>query len=81
MSGCRMVVISAINTSRSAGDDSIHKEFTETEERDLFLANELHDLTISLDNAVSTAGETKFKLKITNKTNDYVLYKPFERSL
>lgn len=31
-----------------AGDETIHKEFTETEERDLFLANELHDLTTSL---------------------------------
>jgi chromosome segregation ATPase len=31
-----------------AGDESIHKEFSETEERDLFLANELQDLTASL---------------------------------
>lgn len=31
-----------------AGDESVHKEFTETEERDLFLANELQDLTTSL---------------------------------
>lgn len=31
-----------------AGDESIHKEFTETEERDLFLANELQDLSTSL---------------------------------
>lgn len=31
-----------------AGDETVHKEYTETEERDLFLANELHDLTVSL---------------------------------
>jgi chromosome segregation protein len=31
-----------------AGDESIHKEFSETEERDMFLANELQDLTTSL---------------------------------
>ncbi len=36
------------------------------------------DLVISIDNAVSTEGETKFKLKITNKTNDYIIYKPEE---
>lgn len=31
-----------------AGDETIHKEYTETEERDLFLASELMDLTTSL---------------------------------
>jgi hypothetical protein len=36
------------------------------------------DVTISVDNAVSTDGETKFKLKITNKTNDFIIYKPEE---
>ncbi|MGZ4056461.1 MAG: hypothetical protein ACXVPM_16230 [Bacteroidia bacterium] len=39
---------------------------------------ETNELTISVDNAVSTAGETKFKLKITNKTADYILFKPEE---
>ncbi|MCD6019314.1 MAG: hypothetical protein K0S53_2435 [Bacteroidetes bacterium] len=42
------------------------------------LNKEMDDISISVDNAVSTAGETKFKLKITNKTNDYILYKPTE---
>jgi hypothetical protein len=36
------------------------------------------DLVITVENSVSTAAETKFKLKITNKTNDYILYKPEE---
>ncbi|MES2623523.1 MAG: AAA family ATPase, partial [Patescibacteria group bacterium] len=31
-----------------AGDDTVHREYTETEERDLFLANELQDLETSL---------------------------------
>ncbi|MES2593246.1 MAG: hypothetical protein V4608_15290 [Bacteroidota bacterium] len=36
------------------------------------------EVSILIDNAVSTAGETKLKLKITNKTNDYIIYKPEE---
>ena len=39
---------------------------------------ETNDLTITVDNAVSTDAETKFKLKITNKTSDYIIYKPEE---
>ena len=42
------------------------------------LNKEADDISIVVDNAVSTAGETKFKLKITNKTNDYIFYKPTE---
>jgi hypothetical protein len=36
------------------------------------------DIVITVENAVSTVAETKFKLKITNKTNDYILFKPEE---
>lgn len=39
---------------------------------------ETSDFTFTIDNAVSTPAETKFKFKITNKTNDYLLYKPTE---
>lgn len=39
---------------------------------------ETNEITITVDNAVSTEAETKFKLKITNKTNDYIIYKPEE---
>lgn len=39
---------------------------------------ETDDVSIKIDNAVSTDAETKFKLKITNKTNDYIIYKPAE---
>src|SRR3989344_4034942 len=39
---------------------------------------ETSEVTISVDNAVSTEGETKFKLKIVNKTADYIMFKPEE---
>jgi hypothetical protein len=39
---------------------------------------EINGLTITIDNAVSTEVETKFKLKITNTTSDYIIYKPEE---
>ncbi len=42
------------------------------------LKMETNDIVIIVDNAVSTAGETKFKLKIMNKTNDYLILKPEE---
>lgn len=41
-------------------------------------SKETGDFTFTIDNAVSTPAETKFKFKITNKTNDYILYKPTE---
>lgn len=42
------------------------------------LTKETNEVSITVDNAVSVAAGTKFKLKISNKTNDYLLYKPFE---
>ena len=39
---------------------------------------ETPELTLFIDNAVSTDVETKFKLKITNKTSDFILFKPEE---
>jgi hypothetical protein len=44
--------------------------------KDLKVEN--NEVTITVDNAVSTDGETKFKLKITNKTNDFLILKPEE---
>lgn len=38
------------------------------------------DITITASDPVSTEKETKFKLKIMNKSNDYVIYKPEESS-
>ncbi len=42
------------------------------------LTKETDDITITVDNAVSTDGETKFKLKIENKTGNFLIYKPEE---
>src|SRR5574343_1760679 len=42
------------------------------------ITQESDKYTIEVDNAVSTPGETKFKLKITNKTGDYLIFKPEE---
>src|SRR6202012_1229257 len=39
---------------------------------------ETADYTLLISNAVSTDGETKFKLKIVNKTNSYLIFKPEE---
>jgi hypothetical protein len=44
--------------------------------RDMTIEN--GDFSLTVDHAVSTDGETKFKLTITNKTSDYILYKPEE---
>lgn len=42
------------------------------------LTVERDDLSITINNAVSTENGTKFKIKITNKTNEYLIYKPKE---
>ena len=42
------------------------------------LVTETTDISITIDNAVSTESETKLKLKITNKTSVYIIYKPEE---
>lgn len=39
---------------------------------------ETSDLIIIIDNAVSTVAETKLKLKIKNKTSDFIIFKPEE---
>jgi hypothetical protein len=39
---------------------------------------ENNDVKVTIDNAVATPGGIKFKLKITNKSDDYIIYKPTE---
>lgn len=39
---------------------------------------DLEKYSVEVDNAVSTPGETKFKLKITKKKADYIIFKPEE---
>jgi hypothetical protein len=42
------------------------------------IATEFNDYAVSTNNGVSNKEMTKFKLKISNKTNDVLLYKPEE---
>ena len=42
---------------------------------------ETKDFDIKIENVVSSNAETKFKLKITNKTKDFFIYKPNESKL
>lgn len=42
------------------------------------VTKEIGDISFKIDNAVSTDGETKFKLKITNKSANFIIYKPTE---
>lgn len=42
------------------------------------IASEYNDYSVSTNNGVSNKEMTKFKLKIVNKTNDVLLYKPEE---
>ncbi|MES2515454.1 MAG: hypothetical protein V4580_14970 [Bacteroidota bacterium] len=42
------------------------------------ITSEFDEMTVSTNNGVSNAEMTKFKLKITNKTNDVLLFKPEE---
>lgn len=44
--------------------------------KDVTVDNEKYSILV--ENAVSTAAETKFKLKITNKSSDYLIFKPEE---
>ncbi|MES2512792.1 MAG: hypothetical protein V4580_01555 [Bacteroidota bacterium] len=67
-----LTLASALLITASAYSQNFEKLFYKD------LVKETSDVTVSVDNAVSTAGELKFKLKITNKTNDYLVYKPFE---
>jgi hypothetical protein len=51
--------------------------------KDIFykdIAKECDDMSISTNNGISNKEMTKFKLKIVNKTNDILLYKPEESS-
>ena len=42
---------------------------------------ETPDVTVYIENAVANDKQLKFKLKIVNKTNDYVIFKPSESKL
>lgn len=63
------------------GTVSAQKKGKEVKYEKLYYQNvvkETNEIKITVDNAVSTAGETKFKLKITNLTGDLIVFKPEE---
>ncbi len=75
----KKLILSIVIASISLSGAFAQKKETKYEK--LYYKNtkiETSDLIIEIDNAVSTAGETKFKMKITNKTGDYLMYKPEE---
>lgn len=60
---------------------SVSAQKKEKPYKDIFykdIASEFDDYAASTNNGVSNKEMTKFKLKITNKTNDVLLYKPEE---
>ena len=54
------------------------KKYKEIAYKDI--ASEYGDMAVSTNNGISNKEMTKFKLKIVNKTNDILLYKPEESS-
>jgi len=66
----------AICTLSSAAFAQKEVKYEKLYYKDLKVENS--DITISVNNAISTDGETKFLLKIVNKTSDYIIYKPQE---
>jgi hypothetical protein len=67
-----VIAITTLNTVNAQKEVKYAKLYY----KDLKVEN--NDVTITVDNAVSTEGETKFKLKVTNKTNDFLILKPEE---
>lgn len=67
-----LVVIGALNTTLAQKEKKYEKIIYKDSK------TENSEVIITVDNAVGLEKETKFKLKITNKTNDYILYKPEE---
>ncbi len=72
----KIVFLTIALTSMLSASAQKEKKYDKLYYKNIIL--ETSEITISVDNAVSTDGETKFKLKITNKTADYILFKPEE---
>jgi len=70
-----LVAVSTIGTL-SAQKKEKEVKYEKIFYKDLKVENS--DVTIVVDNAISTDAETKFKLKIVNKTSDFLIYKPEE---
>lgn len=74
-------IILALSVALIAGQGAMAQKEKEVKYDKLYykdLKKETEKITITVDNAVSTEGETKFKLKITNLTSEYLIFKPEE---
>lgn len=67
-----LVAVCGMITAMKPADDVFKKVFYKDEKV------ETNEATIEFVDAVATEKETKFKIRITNKTNDYLVYKPEE---
>lgn len=77
-----ILIISAVGflfTNTRAQKTEKVKKYKEIAYKDI--ANDYDDITVSTNNGMSNKEMTKFKLKIVNKTNDIIVYKPEESSI
>jgi hypothetical protein len=73
-----IAALTCIYSSSEAQKKEKEKKYKEIAYKDI--SNDYNDMTVSTNNGVSNKEMTKFKLKIANKTNDVILYKPEESS-
>jgi hypothetical protein len=71
-----IAALACLYTTAEAQKEKKEKKYKEIFYKDIL--NEYDDMTVSTNNGVSDKEMTKFKLKIVNKTNDVLLYKPEE---
>ncbi len=77
-----ILMISAVGfliTNGNAQKTEKVKKYKEIAYNDI--SNDYDDITVSTNNGMSNKEMTKFKLKIVNKTNDIIIYKPEESSI
>jgi len=71
-----LIALSVVTLSFGSAIAQKEVKYTKIYYKDLKTEN--NDIVITVDNAVSTEAETKFKLRIDNKSADYIIYKPEE---
>lgn len=71
-----LFIASLVCLTLSVGAQKKEKSYKEICYKDI--SSEFNDITVSTNNGISNKELTKFKLKISNKTSDILLYKPEE---
>lgn len=67
-----LIALFSLQMAQAQNEVKYEKLYYQDQEKDF------NEYSVKIDNAVSTAGVTKFKIKITNKSNDYIMFKPSE---